>query len=484
MSSTYASSRFRLRSSGLVGCARERSEGYDQGSVGRSVPLPLVEDATATVSDEGLSEPAARVAGLLDLTDLADRTQLRLVETLISHRDTIQAHTGLPVDVVLSQQGRLTRSDRRMLLSAADMLAVLPQIRDAWHAGQMSWPQVRVVVAEAKRLPARLLERFDLTVAQAAGEYRDCEPDELMARVSQLVDALRPERDADNDRKAERGEFVSLQPNLDGGGGRIFGELGAVSFATIAEALTAGLDLSDLQPTVGPDGGKDPEAARHNMLTLGSLRAKRLVELAQTWLAGFRPPTDDPDEDGSAPRTPTAAARPTFFVSATLDALRAASNDPAALLTRLAGGRLRVSARTARKLVREFDVDVRLLLIDEHGDTIGVGRRHREPPGWLRDAVTAQFPTCTAPGCDRPSLTCDVDHHIDWHPGKGAGRTDLDNLAPACRPHHGAKTRAEWTITAIDTGDRIWQHRRSGLIVRKPPSHRQLTLLDLPPPAD
>jgi len=481
MSSTTVSSRYRLRSSGLVGCARERSEGYDQGSVGRSVPLPLVEDATATVSDEGLSEPAARVASLLDQCEVVDRGHLRLVETLIVHRDTIQGHTGLPVDVVLSQQGRLTRSDRRMLLTAADMLTVMPQVRDAWQAGQLSWPQVRVVVIEAKRLPEKVRERFDLTVAQAAGEYRDCEPDELIDRVRQLVASLRPERDADNDRKAERGEFVSLQPNLDGGGGRIFGELGAVSFATIAEALTAGLDLSDLQPTVGADGRKDPDAVRHNMLTLGSLRAKRLVELAQTWLAGFRSPTDDPDEDGSAPR-PTAAARPTFFVSATLDSLRRASNDPAALLTRLAGGRLRVSARTARKLVREFDVDVRLLLIDEHGDTIGVGRKHREPPDWVKDAVHAQFPTCTAPGCDRPSRTCDLDHHIDWDSAAGNGRTDLDNLAPACRPHHGAKTRAEWTITATPDGDRIWRHRKSGLAVRRPPSHRQLTLLDLPPP--
>jgi hypothetical protein len=373
-----------------------------------------------------------------------------------------------------------------MLVTAADMLAVLPQVRDAWRGGQLSWPQVRVIVLEAKRLPAKVLERFDLTVAQAASEYRDCEPDELVARVRQLVDALRPERDADNDRKAETSEFVSLQPNMDGGGGRVFGELGAVSYATIAEALTAGLDLSDLQPTVGPDGRKDHEAARHNMLTLGHLRAKRLVELAQTWLAGYRPPADDGDDatgsDGRAPRTPTAAARPTFLVSATLDSLRNASNDPAALLTRLAGGRLRVSARTARKLVREFDVDVRLLLIDEHGDTIGVGRRHREPPDWVKDAVHAQFPTSTAPGCDRPSRTCDNDHHIDWDPVKGAGRTDLDNLAPACRPHHGAKTRGEWTITATPDGDRIWRHRRTGLTVRKPPSHRQLTLLHLPPP--
>jgi hypothetical protein len=132
--------------------------------------------------------------------------------------------------------------------------------------------------------------------------------------------------------------------------------------------------------------------------------------------------------------------------------------------------------------VRELGVDVRLLLIDEHGDTIGVGRWHREPPDWVKDAVHAHFPTCTAPGCDRPSRTCDIDHHIDWDPTRGAGRTDLDNLGPACRPHHGAKTAGEWTITATPDGDRIWRHRRSGLTVRKPPSPRQLTLLDLPPP--
>jgi hypothetical protein len=174
MSIAYVSSRYRLRSSGLAACARERDGAYDLGvggdRVGRSVPLPLAEDVAASVSDEGLPEPAARVASLLDLTEVADRTQLRLVETLIAHRDTIQAHTGLPVDVVLSQQGRLTRSDRRMLLTAADMLAVLPQIRDAWRGGQLSWPQVRIIVIEAKRLPAKVLERFDLTVAQAASE--------------------------------------------------------------------------------------------------------------------------------------------------------------------------------------------------------------------------------------------------------------------------------------------------------------------------
>jgi hypothetical protein len=115
---------------------------------------------------------------------------------------------------------------------------------------------------------------------------------------------------------------------------------------------------------------------------------------------------------------------------------------PATLLTTLTGGRMWVDAPTARRLADEREVDLRLVVVDDTGAVVGVGRKQRYAPGWLRDATLALHDTCSAPGCRVAARVCQVDHARPWTPrtDRGPGRTDIDQLAPLCGTdqHRGA----------------------------------------------
>ncbi|AXV06136.1 hypothetical protein DVS28_a1437 [Euzebya pacifica] len=69
---------------------------------------------------------------------------------------------------------------------------------------------------------------------------------------------------------------------------------------------------------------------------------------------------------------------------------------------------------------------------DGTGQPIGIGRRRRTIPGWLRKLVHQRDPGCRFPGCPNTRWT-DAHHIIHWAAG---GRTDLDNLVRLCRFHH------------------------------------------------
>lgn len=89
----------------------------------------------------------------------------------------------------------------------------------------------------------------------------------------------------------------------------------------------------------------------------------------------------------------------------------------------------------------------RVLTEPATGHVVDVGRRKYTPPAALRDHVMASLPTCTGPGCTRPAHRCDQDHLVPFP----AGPTNQENLHPACRPHHRAKTHGGWQITKTGT---------------------------------
>jgi hypothetical protein len=104
---------------------------------------------------------------------------------------------------------------------------------------------------------------------------------------------------------------------------------------------------------------------------------------------------------------------------------------------------------------------------------VGVGRRTRVPPGWLADAVSALHDTCTEPGCNVAARACDLDHAAPWHParpGPVPGRTDIDQLAPLCRPANRTKEADGWTATQTTAGIRTWHHLRTGLSIHTLPA--------------
>jgi hypothetical protein len=365
----------------------------------------------------------------------------------------------------------------------------------------VSFAQLRGLGLALRAAPVSIDGELDAFLARLLPEVAGAAPDVVVDQVARAIDELAPEvLDA-----AERGldRHLYLQPNLDRTGGRFSGETDAIGLALLDEA-TAPTRAQRDHP--GGQGG-----ARHDNL-LGRLAHTCDPDHPSVDAAGARgdadatadlPPdatdvlpaelaaTDDGarrDEVADAPVTATdatdavrARSRSTLDVvlppvkllaRVELDRLLDGDRMPAELVTRLVGGRLRLASDAARRLLDARGVELRTIVVD-HSTVVGVGRQTRVPPGWLTDAAQAVHDTCTAPWCDRPARSCELDHAIPWHPHRPddpAGRTDIDELGPLCGGTNRDKEAAGWHVTQTADGRRTWTHPRTGLTITTVPT--------------
>jgi hypothetical protein len=107
---------------------------------------------------------------------------------------------------------------------------------------------------------------------------------------------------------------------------------------------------------------------------------------------------------------------------------------------------------TARDLIAQLKVQLDPITRDT------CDHRHAEPgyvPGRrLRHLVKARNATCSAPRCDRPAASCDLDHTIAYDEG---GITCECDLAPLCRHHHRVKQADGWRLTQPAPGTLVWR---------------------------
>ncbi len=109
-------------------------------------------------------------------------------------------------------------------------------------------------------------------------------------------------------------------------------------------------------------------------------------------------------------------------------------------------------AQRALEMAAQRDATWQRVLTDSAtGQVVDVGRSRYRPPAALRDRVQARYLTCTAPGCARPAHGCDLDHVVAFPQGP----TNQENIGPACRGHHRAKTHGGWqtATTGNDGGE-------------------------------
>lgn len=418
------------------------------------------EDATDRAPfDLPVLDELPELASVLERLVQADALIASAIDVLVRLRATgeVESATGVSLDGWLATIARRTGSDRRMLLTIATSLAKLPRLHRAYQQRALSFSQLRAVVLQVASLPIGLDDRVDTLLTCAVGDAADMDPDSLSSMVRWMVADLLA--DGGTEPPATTGpqpiEKLILQPRLDGSGGSVFGELGPVGFA----ALDAATD-PDRAPRI-PDSHApvEPGAAGR-----AAARARRLTELC----LGATPGGDDPDgpraHDGPAGAQGTrgvtgVASDVELLLRVELETLLGWRGRPSQLLTRLTGGAMWLDAPAARRLA-DTATGVRLVVTGPDGAPLGVGRRRRLTPGWLRAAVLAVHDTCTHPGCARPALTADMDHARTWAEG---GTTDIANLAPLCAHHNRRPERRRWRITQTADGERRWHHRPTGL---------------------
>lgn len=415
--------------------------------------------------------PVSRTAAHLDevvaIADRRDRQMGRLVGLLVAARsadDLADVTGGMSLQVWLQHTARCTHTEACDLLGAAETLAVMPATLAGLADGWLSWSQTSAICRAARRVPVGRRGELDELVGAAMTRHRGWEPDALVADVWDWVDTAQPSRLEQAEAAADRGQFVTLAPQLFGGGS-LYGQFGTVGFATLAEALDAPLG----PPVTAPDDRDDHAAvdaafeqldAQRRAVTRqhGAALADRLVALCQADLAG---------SDTSQARPP----RPLVLATVDLDALLDTTRTPGWLLHTLAGGRMKVSATALQQLVDARGADLHTIVLDQVGQALGAGQTTRVPPGWLRQAIWARDLAVRDPDASTPVRRADLDHLTAWPDGP----TTVDNLHPLGRTWHNHKTSRHWTVTRARDGTTTWRHQRHGWTLRLAPPRRDLT---------
>jgi hypothetical protein len=185
--------------------------------------------------------------------------------------------------------GRMTQSAASGWLARGRLMAQLPALAAAAHAGDVSAEQLRPVGALVDHVGIGAVAPFDQILADLAVEARPADVELACSRIRAHVDPDGPDPDADAGER--RGLTLSRS-------GSLFSVAGRLDLEGGATVLTA-IDALMRPPT--PD---DPRTAAQR-------RADAMVELARQALHGGTLPTvggSDPNSASCSPPTPSSAA--------------------------------------------------------------------------------------------------------------------------------------------------------------------------------
>lgn len=287
----------------------------------------------------------------------------------------------------------IQESFARRLSNLAKRLQDLPELSKRFAAGELSLDAVDLLAEVAT--PDTELDLID-----AAGE-RDLHD---VARITARTIPPTTEESAD----ARSIEWFHTQWDLRGERMRLAGELTGVGAHVVEDRLVEGAKQI---PKNLETGEYDPWEKR---------MADSLVETCAT--SGGR------------------ASVPTVVVHSDLEALTEPSGPGVSEISRPV-----VANEMARMLACDSAVEV---AIESNGTPIGIGRRSRKIPGWLRRQVEARDHHCQAPGCGR-TVFLQVHHLNHW---ADFGPTDLDMLVLLCWWHHIFIHEKGWHITRDPDG--------------------------------
>ena len=294
----------------------------------------------------------------------------------------------------------------RRWITAAHALPHLPRLAAALDAGVLSLDKI----VELCRFATPATERRLITWARRV----------TVSGVRRRAD-LESRSSLDDVVEGDRTRYLHYWWFDDGRRLGLEGSLPADQGAVVAGALDR---IADRVPDI-IDGEVDHHLSSEDSLDIR--RADALVALASRDIA------EDQDAD-----------RATVVVHARLDALGGASGS-----CELEGGPV-IHPETARRL--SCDARLQVVLHDEHGEAVGIGRMSRTAPPWLVRQLRHRDRRCTFPGCESKRFL--HAHHIE-HWGRG-GPTDLDNLVLVCTFHHKLVHEYGWTVELDLPGAPRW----------------------------
>ncbi|MFN8033651.1 MAG: HNH endonuclease signature motif containing protein [Mycobacterium sp.] len=344
-----------------------------------------------------------------------------------------------PVDIVLADMLRISRREAKRRLRDAEQLTprttltgqelapMLPATAKAWDAGLLDVDHLRVIQKFFRELPEHVapteMEKAERSLAEHAHNLR---PDQLEKVAHRLATHLNPDgRFSEQDRARKRGFVWCGAQRADGMSvGRLTAtpELRALLDAWLAKFAAPGM--------CHPDGEKgEPDVRGH-----GQRQHDALAELVRRQLGD--------------PRLGKHNGLPvTVIVTTSLQDLQAGAGHGVT-----AGGTLLPMADLIRMATPAYNY---LAVFDKvTGKSLWLGRKKRLASAEQRIMLLAKDRGCTGPACTVSGYNAQVHHAVtDW---KHGGRTDIDDLALACKRENLLVESGGWTTRKQPDGQTEW----------------------------
>jgi hypothetical protein len=358
------------------------------------------------------------------------------------------AHTG--TDAWLAQ---LTGDTRQALAGGLRIARLLQEkydaTREAFAAGRLRLPQVRVIVDAAEQAPPeatpeQVRAAEELLVARATGDAsrsgRPVDARRLRQVARRMFDPVDRELADRHEaiilgretRSAEAETFFALHDNGNGtfSGRFLIPELHGQLLRHALDRLTSPRRLSrDRAGTLVTD----PTA-------LGTDTGANIYEVRG---AAFLELVEHLPTTGHGPNSTE------LLVTVELDALMSG------LGTAGLDTGVRITAGDARRLACEAGLVPAVL--GGPSVPLDLGRRRRLHDGNQRRALALVHDTCAIAGCDRPVAWCEIHHLRPWSRG---GRTDMASAIPACGHHHRRAHDPHWDLRRRSDGEWAFHRRR------------------------
>lgn len=289
----------------------------------------------------------------------------------------------------------------RRLVRIARRLEPLPELRKRFTRGELSVDAVDVLSEVAT--PETELELLDEAEGQ---DLHD------LARMASRQNPPTSEESA----RARNTEWMSTQWDLHRRKMRFSGELAGTHAQLVEDRLVAGAEAMPKNPETG-DYDDWSKRMANSMVETCATGPDGTALLPMLVVHTDHSSVQTPDEGG---------------------------------VTEIGGGTV-ISNDMARMLGCDSALE---MVIERDGRPIGVGRKSRTVPGWLKRQVQHRDHHCRFPGCGRTAFL-QVHHRIPWALG---GRTDFDDLLLLCWWHHIFIHEKGWHISKDD--DRHFTFRK------------------------
>ena len=396
----------------------------------------------------------ATAAARAELIDAARRTSEAIAAEgsepggLGSEPEGWNAATRARRELIFDLAARLRLPERtaeRLIAESRRLVNALPVTKEALGAGEISYRHAQVIIDETAGLSDSVTAAFEREVLPKAKELTVTK---FKAAARKKRESLHPDTIETRHAAALENRNVWIDPQHDG--------MAILSLLTSAETAVAIHDRATRMALANAGGGSGGNGSGGDApkRTLAQRRADVVTDLL---LDGDLCATGDPTAHG---------IRPQVLVTVPVLTLLRQTETPAHL-----DGYGPISPDTARDLAVKAPSFARILTDPVTSAILDFDRSKYVVPADLKQVVRLQHETCTAVGCNKRAVHCQLDHTDPFRATagtRGTGTTCLANLSPLCAEHHNLKHHTRVGLRKLPDGTMEWTTATGKVVTVRP----------------